>query len=99
MTPLSLLSNKNNHISLKSKESGTNQTHIWHLCLDHINLNMIQRPIKYGILHSLILEDLSLWESYIEDKMTKKPFTFTQIRANESLQQSTLLRIKFIATF
>ena len=69
MTPLSLLIIK--IIISHLKVRNTNQTHIWHLCLDHINLNIIQRPIKYGILHSLILEDLSLWESYIEDKMTR----------------------------
>ena len=60
VTPLSLLpSDENNHISPKRKEPNTNQTQIWHLCLGYINLNMIQRSVKFAIiLHSLILEDL-----------------------------------------
>ena len=29
---------ENNHISLKNKVPSTNQTYLWHLCLDHINL-------------------------------------------------------------
>ena len=60
VTPLSLLpSDENNHISSKRKEPNTNQTQIWHLCLGYINLNMIQRSVKFAIIqHSLILEDL-----------------------------------------
>ena len=46
----------------------TNQTCLCYLCLSHINLNRIQRQIKYETLHSLVLKDLQLCESCIEEK-------------------------------
>ena len=74
--PLSFLpSNENYHTSQKRKEPSTNQTQLWHLRLGHINLNRIQRLVKFGILPSLILEDLPFCESCIEGKMTKRLFT------------------------
>ena len=48
---------ENNHVSLKRKVPSTNQTYLWHLCLGNTNLNRIQRPVKYGALHSIVPED------------------------------------------
>ena len=36
--------------SLKRKESSINQTQLWHLRFDHINLKRIQRLVSYGPL-------------------------------------------------
>ena len=40
-----------------------------------MNLNMIQRLVKFGLLNTLISKDLSIYNSYIEGKMTNRPFT------------------------
>ena len=83
-TPISiLLSKKNNHILLNKKEPNINQTDLLHLCLGHINLNTIQRLVKLRILHSLIIADLLIYESYIEGKMTKRPFTTKGYRVKD----------------
>ena len=42
--------------------------------------------VKFGILPSLIIEDLPVYESYIEGKMTKMPFIAKGYRANECLE-------------
>ena len=73
-------------ISQKNKNPSTNQTQFWYLRLGHINLNRIQRLVKSGILPSLIPEDLPVCESYIEGKMTKRPFTAKGYRAKECLE-------------
>ena len=54
--------------------SNTNKTYLCHLHLGHINLNKIQRVVKSGTLHSLVLEDFQVHESYLRGKMTKRPF-------------------------
>ena len=54
--------------------------------LGHINLNRIKRLIKFGALHSLVLEDLVAFESCIKGKMTKKPFTSKGIKAEKCLE-------------
>ena len=54
--------------------------------LGHINLNRIKRPVKFGALHSLVLEDLVVCELCIKGKMTKKPFTSKGIRAEKYLE-------------
>ena len=54
--------------------------------LGHINLNMIKRPVKFGALHSLVLENLVACESCIKGKMTKKPFTSKGIKAEKYLE-------------
>ena len=55
-------------------------------CIYHINLNIIQRRVKSRILPYLILEDLLVYESYIEGKMTKRLFTTKGYRAKEYLE-------------
>ena len=42
--------------------------------------------VKFGILPSLIIEDLPVYKSYIEGKMTKMPFIAKGYRANECLE-------------
>ena len=41
------------------------------LRLSHINLNKIERLVKFGTLHSLFPKDLLVCESFIKGKMTK----------------------------
>ena len=87
ITPKSLLSIvENNHVSLKRKVHSTNQTYLWHLRLGHINLNRIQRLVKFGTLHSLVLKDLPICKPCIEGKMTKRPFTAKGYKAKECLE-------------
>ena len=81
-----LPSNKNYHISQKMKKPNTNQTQLWHLGLDHINLNRIQRLVKSGILPSLIPEDLPICKSCIKGKVTKRTFTAKGYKAKEFLE-------------
>ena len=72
ITPISILPCvENHHISLKRNIPTTNQTYLWHLYLSHINLNKIQRLVKFGTLYSLVLKDLPVFESYIEGKIIK----------------------------
>ena len=86
VSPLSILpSNESYHISKKKKELRTNQTRFSHLHLGHINLNRIQRLVKFGILPSLIQNDILICESYIEGKMTKMSFITKGYRAKECL--------------
>ena len=87
ITPISLLYVvKNNHVSLKRKTPSINQTYLWHLHLGHINLNRIQWLVKFGALHSLVLEGLLVCECYIKGKITKRPFVSKKIRARECLE-------------
>ena len=84
ITLISLLSIiENDHASLKRKVPSINWTYLWHLHLSHINLNMIQRLVKFRTLHSLVLEDLIVCESYIEGKMTNKHFTVEEVSVKE----------------
>ena len=63
-----------------------NQTYLWHLHFDHKNLNRIKRLVKSRTLYFVVLEDLPVYESYIEGKMTKKPFTTKRVKAKECLE-------------
>ena len=47
---------------------------------------MIQRLVKFRTLHSLVLEDLVVCESYIEGKMTNKHFTVEEVSVKEWLK-------------
>lgn len=51
----------------------------------HIHLYKIQRLVKFGILHILILEDLLLYEFCIEGKMTKRLFVVKEVRTKKCL--------------
>ena len=54
--------------------------------LGHINLNMINRLVKDGILDNLVLEPMPVCESCIEGKMIKRPFLPKDNRSNELLE-------------
>ena len=87
ITPISILYVVENYcISLKRKMSNTNQTYLWHLCLGHINLNKIQRVVKSRTLHSLVLENFQVYESYLRGKMTKRPFNTKGVKAKDCLE-------------
>ena len=66
--------------------SNTNKTYLCHLHLGHINLNKIQRVVKSGTLHSLVLEDFQVHESYLRGKMTKRPFNTKGVKAKDYIE-------------
>jgi len=65
----------NNRLSLKRKSPWSNPRKLWHLRLGHINRNRIDRLVKDGILPSLVVEPMPVYESCLEGKMTKRPFS------------------------
>ena len=69
----------------RQKLSNDNETYLWHLRLGHISLDRINRLIKDGPLKDLIVGSLSIYESDLEGKMTKRPFTTKGLRAEEPL--------------
>ena len=79
--------NKTNVFPCKRKEpSQMNQTYLWHLRLDHINLKRISTLVQNGPLGSLELEALPVCESCLEGKMTRRAFTSKGYRAKEQLE-------------
>ena len=48
---------------------------MWHLRLGHFNLNRTERLINDGPFRELKVGSLSVYESYLEGKMTKRPFS------------------------
>ena len=72
--------------SLKRKFPSTNDAYLWHLCLGHINSNRIQRLIKDGLLEPLDFDGFPIYESFLEGKMTKRPFNAKRRRAQKLLE-------------
>ena len=72
--------------SLKRKFLSTNEAYLWHLHLGHINPNRIQRLIKDGLLEPLEFDEFPVCESFLEGKMTKRPFNAKGRRAQELLE-------------
>ena len=60
---------------VKKLKNSNNDTYMWHLHLGHININRIQRLVKEGFLGHLKVEPLLTYESCLEGKMTKPPFS------------------------
>ena len=56
------------------------------MLLGHINPNRIHGLVKSGILNSLAFEPIPMCESYLEGKMTKRPFKAKGYRATKSLE-------------
>ena len=72
--------------SLKRKFPSTNDVYLWHLYLTHINLNIIQRLIKDGLLEPSDFDGFPVCESCLEGKMTKRPSNAKGRRALELLE-------------
>ena len=70
----------------RQKVSHSDNTYLWHLRLGHINLDRINRLVKDGPLRKLNVDTLPLCESYLEGKMTKRPFLARGERSKEPLQ-------------
>ena len=51
------------------------ETCLWHLRLRHINIDRINRLANDGLLKGLIVGTLTVSESCLEGKMTKRPFS------------------------
>jgi len=68
--------------SLKRKRHLPKSTSkLWHLRLGHINLKRIDRLVKSGVLPSFEVEPISICQSCLEGKMTKRPFSSKGNRA------------------
>ena len=68
-------------LSKKRKLSPSSPTKLWHLRLGHINLNRINRLVTGGVLPDLVVEPISVCESCLEGKMTKRSFSAKGNRA------------------
>ena len=66
--------------------SHSDNTYLWHLRLGHINLDIINRLVKDGPLRKLNAGTLPVCESYLEGKMTKRPFSAKGERSKEPFQ-------------
>ena len=73
-------------LPLSKKRKVSNETYLWHLRLGHINPNIIHGLVKSGILNSLIFEPIPICESFLEGKMTKRPFKAKGNRATKQLE-------------
>ena len=76
---IEIVDDDHNHHAKKRKVS--NETYLWHLRLGHINPNRIHGLVKSGILSTLVFEPIQVCESYLEGKMTKRPFKVKGHRA------------------
>ena len=70
----------------RQKVSHSDNTNLWHLKLDHINLDRINWLVKDGPLRKLNVGTLPICESCLEGKMTKRPFSAKGERSKEPLQ-------------
>ena len=70
----------------RQKVSHSDNTYLWHLRLGHINLDRINWLVKDGPLRKLNVSTLSICESCLEGKMTKRPFSEKGKRSKEPLQ-------------
>ena len=59
---------------------------MWHLRLGHINLDRKNRLVKDGPLRYLNVGTLLVCESFLEGKMTKRPFSTKGNKAQEPLE-------------
>ena len=62
------------------------EIYLWHLRLSHINIDRINRLAKDGPLKELTVGTLSICESCLEGKMTKRPFSANGQRATQPLE-------------
>ena len=69
----------------RKKLSNKNETYLWHLRLGHISLARINRLTKDSSLKDLSVGSLPVYESCLEGKMTKRPFTTKGLRAKNLL--------------
>ena len=70
----------------RQKLSNEYETYLWYLRLGHISLERINRLTKDGPLKDLSVGTLLICESYLEGKMTKRPFTTKRLRAVQPLE-------------
>ena len=68
------------------KLSNDFETYLWHLRLGYISLDRINKLTNDGPLKDLSVGTLPVCESYLEGKMTKRPFTTKGLRAEQPLK-------------
>ena len=59
----------------RRKVFNKNEIYLWHLRLGHINIDRIERLVKNGPLRKSKVSTLPVYESCLEGKMTKRPFS------------------------
>ena len=70
----------------RQKVCNSDNTYLWHLRLGQINLERINRLVKDDPLRELNVNTLPVCESYLEGKMTKRPFSSKGERSKEPLK-------------
>ena len=85
LEPISLQINSHESNHKRKEISPVNQTHLWHLRLDHINLERIRSMVTGGLLSPLDVTALSVCESCLERKMIMRHFKAKGYRAKEVL--------------
>ena len=70
----------------RQKVSHSDNMYLWHLKLGQINLDKKNQLVKYGPLRKLNIGTLPICESYLEGKMTKRPFSAKGERSKDPLQ-------------
>jgi len=68
-------------LTRKRKVSPSSVSKLWHLRLGHINLKRINILVQCGVLPSFEVEPISVCQSCLEGKMTKRPFSSKGNRA------------------
>ena len=91
LKPLTLQVNSHETNHNRKEISPVNQTHLWHLRLGHINLEMIRRMVTGGLISLLDVTALPVCEPCIEGKMIMRPFKAKGYRAKEVLNWYTLI--------
>ena len=81
---IEIVENEHNHLAKKRKVS--NETYLCYLRLGHIKPNRIHSLVKSGILNSLAFEPIPMCKSYLEGKMTKRPFKAKGYHATKPLE-------------
>ena len=76
----------NLNVTIEKKVDNDLKTYMWHLRLGHININRINRLANDGSLRELTVQTLSVCESYLEGKMTKRLFFAKGQRATQPLE-------------
>lgn len=74
------------HKHLGEKMKVLNKIYLWFLWLSHINYNRIHGFVKSEILSSLDFETMPIYESYLENKMTKSLFKAKGYRTTKPLE-------------
>jgi GAG-pre-integrase domain len=69
-----IMTSYNIHFSLITYANDNIDMNVWHMRLDHIGQQRMDRLAKEGLLGHLERVSLPTCENYLKEKMTRKPF-------------------------